>query len=393
MNRASHILTVLVTVVFMTMGLRTAVAQSSFSDRVSVRGYLKFMQSNLIQSPDSILTDNLLHNRLNVRAQLGRGFSAGLEARNRAFYGEVVKSIPGYGDLVTDYDGVLGLEWLWVNNTDLVVNTIVDRAWLNYGGNSFEARVGRQRINWGYNPVWNPNDLFNAFDYLDFDYEERPGSDAVRAEYYLGDMSSVDVAYKWAADSDNNVGAVRLQFNRWEYDIQFLAGRYQQDWAFGTGWAGIIGTAGFKGEATLFVPSGDAPPAAKTSLSLTSTVEYGFNNGWNLIGSYLLNTNGATDGGSLVGFLTFTPSSKNLMPNKHSMLLGGFRQFSPVFVVNMSVIYAFQVNWVILLPTVSYSLRQNWDLDLVGQLYWGDDISGSFENLGNGVYLRLRWSF
>jgi hypothetical protein len=75
------------------------------------------------------------------------------------------------------------------------------------------------------------------------------------------------------------------------------------------------------------------------------------------------------------------------------MLLGGFRQFSPVFVVNMSVIYAFQVNWVILLPTVSYSLRQNWDLDLVGQLYWGDDISGSFENLGNGVYLRLRWSF
>ena len=393
MNRASHILTVLVAVVFMTMGLRTAVAQSSFSDRVSVRGYLKFMQSSLIQSPDSILTDNLLHNRLNVRAQLGRGFSAGLEARNRAFYGEVVKSIPGYGDLVTDYDGVLGLEWLWVNNTDLVVNTIVDRAWLNYGGNSFEARVGRQRINWGYNPVWNPNDLFNAFDYLDFDYEERPGSDAVRAEYYLGDMSSVDVAYKWAADSDNNVGAVRLQFNRWEYDIQFLAGRYQQDWAFGTGWAGIIGTAGFKGEATLFVPSGDAPPAAKTSLSLTSTVEYGFNNGWNLIGSYLLNTNGVTDGGSLVGFLTFIPSSKNLMPNKHSMLLGGFRQFSPVFVVNMSVIYAFQVNWVILLPTVSYSLRQNWDLDLVGQLYWGDDISGSFENLGNGVYLRLRWSF
>ncbi len=374
-------------------GTRIVAAQSSMSDRITVRGYLKFMQTNLIESADSILTDNLVHNRLSIRARLGKGFSAGVEARNRVFYGEIVKSIPGYGDLITSYDGVLDLEWLWVNTSDLVINTIVDRAWLNYGGDLFEARIGRQRINWGYNPVWNPNDLFNAFDYLDFDYEERPGSDAVHGEYYLGDMSSIDVAYKWAAQSQNNVGAVRLQLNRWEYDMQFIIGRYQQDWAIGTGWAGVLGTAGFKGEATLFIPSSDAPEKAETTLSLTSSIEYGFKNGWNVLGSYLLNTGGATDGGSLVSFLTFTPGAKNLMPNKHTVLVGAYRQFSPLFVANMSVMYAFQVNTTILLPTISYSVRQNWDLDLIGQLYWGDGDSGSFENLGNGLYLRLRWSF
>ena len=36
------------------------------------------------------------------------------------------------------------------------------------------------------NLVWNPNDLFNAFSFVDFDYEERPGSDALRIQKYTG---------------------------------------------------------------------------------------------------------------------------------------------------------------------------------------------------------------
>lgn len=120
------------------------------------------------------------------------------------------KNVPVYGELVTDYDGVLNLEKARVDSDSLVIKTIADRFWLNYGADAGEIRIGRQRINQGSNPVWNPNDLLYAFDYLDFDYEERPGTHAVRAEIYLGDMSSIDDAFKWANIAVDNVGAVRI---------------------------------------------------------------------------------------------------------------------------------------------------------------------------------------
>jgi hypothetical protein len=72
-----------------------------------------------------------------------------------------------------------------------VVFAFDDRsAYLDYTAGKWQFRVGRQRINWGVNLVWNPNDVFNSFSYFDFDYEERPGSDAVRVQYYTGTTSS-----------------------------------------------------------------------------------------------------------------------------------------------------------------------------------------------------------
>ena len=56
-------------------------------------------------------------------------------------------------------------------------------------------RIGRQRINWGVNLAWNPNDLFNAYSLIDFDYQERPGSDAIRFQYYMGDLSVLNLQY------------------------------------------------------------------------------------------------------------------------------------------------------------------------------------------------------
>ena len=76
----------------------------------------------------------------------------------------------------------------------VVFNTTIDRVFLEYNKNDWEVRVGRQRINWGINLAWNPNDVFNAYSFFDFDYEERPGSDAIRIRKYTGIASSVELA-------------------------------------------------------------------------------------------------------------------------------------------------------------------------------------------------------
>jgi hypothetical protein len=361
-------------------------------DNLTAKGYLKYMQTNTFTNADTIITDNLLHNRVNTRWYLPKNFTLGAEFRNRVFYGDVVRLLPDYGTRITSYDGVLPLEILWVNTPSLVINTIIDRLWLDYSTEKVELRVGRQRINWGLNTVWNPNDLFNALDYLDFDYEERPGSDALRGQLFMGEMSVLDVAYKWAEDSENDVFAARYKFNTNTYDIQVLAGKYQQDFAAGLGWAGNIGQAGFKGEGTWFVPLSDSPDTIQV-LSFSTTLEYGFKNGWSGMISYLLNTGGTNEGGNLLEFSQFTTTAKSLLPNKHTVFLNGMKQLSPVFAVNLGGFYSFGVNWLIFFPTVTYSIKENWDIDFVGQLFWGEDQNGAFSTQGNALFLRLKWSF
>ncbi len=91
----------------------------------------------------------------------------------------------------------------------------------------FQVTLGRQRINWGQTFVWNPNDIFNAYSYFDFDYIERPGSDAVRLQYFPSSSSVAEFAVK--VDDENDITAAGLyRFNKWGYDIQFLAGLCQQ---------------------------------------------------------------------------------------------------------------------------------------------------------------------
>ena len=386
---------------FFTVAL-TGFAQKKYKlkDNIQFNGYLKYMQTNLIQNVDTILTDNLIHNRLNLKVKLPAGFKFGTGVRIRAFYGEITKtgiavgSATGdsYADQLKAYDGVLSLERTWVSGNSLIINSIMDRLWLDYSRGNFELRIGRQRVNWGLNTVWNPNDLFNALDYLDFDYEERPGSDAVRVQYFVGAMSSFDVAYKWAKDPKNNVGAIKYKFNTHTYDIQLLVGKYQQDLAAGFGWAGNIKSAGFKGEGTYFIPY-DSLSDATGVLSFSTTLEYGFKKGWTGMVSYLLNTGGTDQSQSALGLSTFTPNAKTMMPNKHTVFVSFMKPFSPVFSANLGGFYGFGVNWLIFYPTVTYSIKTNWDIDLVGQIFWGDNAQGQFTNQGNGVFLRLKWSF
>ncbi len=369
-------------------------------DHIQFGGYLKYMQTNLIQNADTILTDNLIHNRLNLKIKLPKNFTFGTGVRIRAFYGEMTKlgiisgnqSGNSYADQLKAYDGILNLERTWVSGNSLVINAIMDRLWLDYSKGNLEVRVGRQRVNWGLNTVWNPNDLFNALNYLDFDYEERPGSDAIRAQYFVGEMSSIDVAYKWAEDPKNNVAAVKYKFNTHTYDIQFLAGKYQQDLAIGTGWAGNIKQAGFKGEGTYFIPY-DSLTTATGVLSFSTTLEYGFKKGWSGMVSYLLNSGGTKMPQNALALNTFAPNAKAMMPNKHTVFLNFMKPISPVFSANIGGFYGFGVNWLIFFPTLTYSIKSNWDIDLVGQMFWGDNMQREFVNQGNGIFLRLKWSY
>lgn len=131
---------------------------------------------------DDWQNQSTIYNRINIwwTPTDNLEFHAGI--RNNFTFGPLVAQYNKYFDytkLVTYDDGYLDLTWKISGDNSNILYTNLDRLNIKWTKDKFELTVGRQRINWGTNLVWNPNDIFNALNYFDFNYIERPGNDAV----------------------------------------------------------------------------------------------------------------------------------------------------------------------------------------------------------------------
>ncbi|MEN8790469.1 MAG: hypothetical protein ABF295_13200, partial [Flavobacteriaceae bacterium] len=159
-------------------------AQEKKPKKAFINGYVKEMIT-FNDLRDSTLVDNLIHNRLNFRWYPTDKLRVYGALRSRLFIGETTKLLGDDFVEFIEYDTYFfDLSWTIINEGAFMLHTMIDRLYLEWLHNDITLKVGRQRINWGINTVWNPNDIFNAYSYFDFDYEERPGTDAIRLEYY-----------------------------------------------------------------------------------------------------------------------------------------------------------------------------------------------------------------
>ena len=363
-----------------------------WQDKFNVNGYVKYMQTNSFLNLDNVITDNLFHNRLNFKYYTTDNITVSVELRNRLFYGETVDLTPGYSDLIDQDNGTVDFSFNLIETPSLVLNSTIDRANIEWAGDKWNIRAGRQRINWGINVAWNPNDLFNAYNFVDFDYQERPGSDAIRIQYYNQPMSQFELAYRPGKDMDSSIIAGMYKFNKWGYDFQFIGANFFTDLTLGTGWAGNIFQAGFKGEASYFHPKtnyADTSGAFVSSISL----DYTFDKGIFISAAGLFNSGGTNTGDLSQLQTTFANlSAKNLMPTKYTFLAQVSGTFTPIFGGGISTMYLPSINGVFLIPTLNYSILENWDIDFVGQILFSD-FQGQFGNVSNSLFFRLRWSY
>lgn len=350
-------------------------AGNSFSQTEKIKscelkGYIKDLQTvSFIDNADSLITSNLIHNRINFKWNFSKHLFTRVEMRNQVFYGEQVKMIPGFGKYVSVDYGYFDLTKLWVDKKSLVAVSTFDRALLNYSSEVISVTAGRQRINWGINTVWNPNDLFNAYNFLDFDYEERPGSDAIRVQYFPSSFSSGELTYKPSKEKDRSVAAALFKFNKWKYDFQLLGGVYYNDIAIGTGWAGNINEAGFKGELTYF-RNKDNIKAGNDDFTASITFDYSLKNNWYVSASALYVQNPFPVLFWKISTTSENLSAKSLMPYRWSFYTGVMKSFTPLFTGNLTVIYSPEDNSTILYPTLTYSIAENFDLDVTAQSFF-----------------------
>lgn len=358
------------------------------SGSFSLNGYIKDMQTlSFDKTFNSLAATNLIHNRLNCKWRPAENLTLALELRNRLIWGDEVRSLPDYGKYLRNANERIDLSRVWFSNPSMVLHTNIDRFYADYKLKNVSLRLGRQRINWGIATTWNPNDLFNTYNFLDFDYEERPGSDAVRFTTEFTGFSGLEIAYSPGRSGPGKVLAGKYYFNAKGYDFQLISGIYGDRFTAGTGWAGSIGEAGFKGEFQFFSGSG----SDKVQYNLTVESDYVFGNGWYLNGALLFNNNGLNRRITNPLEVNFNFSPSNLMPTKWNFILTTGKEITPLLSTNLSVLYSPGTNLLLILPGIRYSLADNLNADFIWQSFFAS--LNNFEALSHRGFLRVKLNF
>jgi len=338
------------------------------------------------------ITSNFVHNRINFRWYINDNITYATDLRTRFFWGEALGTPFLLAENIDFDNGLIDLSFNLSETDYTLLNTQVDRLWLNWYKDKWEVRLGRQRINWGINIAFNPNDLFNTYNLFDFDYEERPGTDAIKVTYSPNYSSSIEFAFsppKIDTSFNQSVSAIKYSFNKWNYDFQLIGGYYKTDVALGIGWAGNIKNGGFKGEATYFIPTVEN---GEENLNIALTYDNVFGKIY-FQAATLFNLKGSTssEASNLLSLSNSNLSPKNLFPFKYTFLTSGVITLNPLNTVTAAIIYSPGSNALILTPSFSHSIADNWALDVFVQSFFLEQEK--FKHFNSNATVRLRWSF
>ncbi len=359
-------------------------------DWFTAGGYASWLHTAMFEKPsETWINHSMLHNRLNFKAYAGKNVTFAVELRNRFVTGDIVRLDPAYVPQLAADPGWADLSWNISEGNSYAVNTMIDRAYADITAGKLQIRAGRQRINWSQALVWNPNDIFNTYSFFDFDYIERPGSDALRLTYSAGPSSSVEVAIK--ADAGNRMTAAALgRFSVLNTDLQFLAGVTDDEFfTAGTGFSGAVGSVSVRGEATLFAPF---ERSAENEGNFTATLGID-----------------KTFSDKLTTLVQVMYSSRPVDLSGFTELYGGgltarqlaFSEFSavaqvtyaPVPLVNISVsaMWFPDLDGFYAGPSADFSLAENVDFSILWQ-HFNSTIAGEKSRINLG-FIRIRYSY
>jgi len=359
-------------------------------DRLSAGGYASWLHTAMFDDPDDDwINSSMLHNRLNFKAYAGSRTTFALEIRNRFITGDMVRLDPAYVPGLSADQGWADLSWNISKGSSYVLNLMIDRAYIDFTAGSLQVRAGRQRINWSQALIWNPNDIFNTYSFFDFDYVERPGSDALRVTWSTGPSSSVEAAVK--IDGSNRITAAALgRFSLLNTDMQLLAGVTDDEYfTAGTGFSGAIGSVSVRGEATLFAPIGEAS-GEESNFTATLGIDKSFSDKVTTLvqamySSNPVDLNGFTElyGGGL--------TARQLAFSKFSAAAQVAWTPFPLLSISLAAIWFPDLDGFYAGPSLDFSLAENTDFSLVWQ-HFNSTISGEETELNLG-FLRFRFSF
>ncbi len=359
-----------------------------------LNGYVKYMATGTIADYQDNTLDHLVHQRFNYEYRFNANFRFNAGMRNRIVAGDSL-STPFYSQIIELDNGYFDLSRNFIDNDDVILNSQFDRLYVDWKSDDWNVRGGRFRINWAMNTVWNPNDLYNAYSIYDFDYEERPGSDAISVSKKLGFASSIDLVYSPSKDSNLNRYSARYLFNVEGWDVQALAGKSGLDYVLGTGFAGDVYGAGLRGELTWFEPWMEQYKGQTFKKTLVSSVEtdysFGGKRNWMARASllYISEPQPVSDAAL---YLTLPLTARTLSFTTYTGYADISFDITPLSKFTVSGSYYQDHSFFIGLSN-SYSLADDWQLLTVLQRF--DGASGSLfgQTPATLLFANIKWAF
>lgn len=358
-----------------------------FSDRTSLM---------ILQEPHDAIWDHELQNRLKMTWQPLSWIRSEWQVRNRFSFGESFALNPMLAASEGRDRGIADLSFTLTHGNRYALTSQIDRAYLQLTFKRLELAIGRQRINWSQALVWNPNDLFNTYSFFDFDYPERPGSDAIRCTWFYSAAGRAEMAVK--ADSSGKITAGGLfRWNNWNYDFQILGAILpHNELVLGGGWSGNIRKYGLRGEVSWFHPRADSLKGSNMILSSVSFDGLLYKS-WYLIAEvlYRWEQNPAPEK-TLMDYYHAPASVKDLAFADISVLVQLSVPVSPLFRISLAAM-GLPKKGFYLGPSFSFSLSNNLEASLIHQIF-----SGSFSKFPGGQkikqtyylnFFRLKWNF
>ena len=384
-----------------------------FRPSYELGGYISTMPYLYI-TDDSALWQVLVHNRLNFTGFVSEKFTVSVQMRNQLIAGDFAELID-INEGFSRENYFLPLTGKKKFGDNYLLTSSIDRFWLQYTVDKLEIKIGRQRINWGQTFVWNPNDIFNSYNFFDFDYPERPGADAIRLQYYTSYTSSLDLAAK--VDSAGNFsGGGLFKFTKWNTEIQLLAGYYSNsnslvfsdtmpsfDWktedlVAGAGFSAGIGKMSLRGEWSYLHSLRENSDSTNQFLG-SIAVDYTLGSKTSMMFEFFYNSKVQLSGASLFSLYEGSQNIKTLSFTRYNIFGQVSYPIIPILNATLSGMYFFDNDLIGFFagPSVELSLGDNLSLATFLQSFafkYENPFTLKKEWLNaTYAYLRLKWNF
>ncbi|MDR2927510.1 MAG: hypothetical protein LBV41_04830 [Cytophagaceae bacterium] len=367
-------------------------AQNKKTMSINFGGYVSEMPSAMwLDRPQSTFYwQNLAHNRLNFSCNFAEYFTVEAGLRTRFIFGSNMLVNP---DEMSFDKGWTDLTWNIFygnrNSFSTLLNTSFDRLNFIFEKDRWQIKLGRQRINWGQNFVWNPNDIFNTYSFFDFDYPERPGCDALRTTFFHSATASTEFAM-----AVNHYGkltaAVMHHFNWRNVDFQIIAGEQtEDDMVLGGAITGDVKGVTIRSEFSAFQPVSNFTDTV-TTVAVSLGLDYVFANSLMLQTEALYNNASQTTGaGNIMSLVAGQLSAKKLSICDWNLFAQASYPFTPRFNGAVSMMYFIDAKAFYSGLSLDFSLLDDLDLSLMAQYFHSTEPK---MNLMLG-FARLKYSF
>lgn len=332
-------------------------ASASEDPRFTMSGYYKNLLSGSKSTAGGDYYGDLNRLRLDSEYRPSEDMTLKLVLDNEAVFGTVLDTadFKAGKDIRQTY---FGLDRTFADTSDLWGRTSVHRFYLTAKSDRISGTLGRQRIAWGTERLWNPTDLFNPASPFSIERDERTGTDAVRLDLYPGPLSGVTAVYAPEREGNDDI-AFRAKTNMRGYDVSLVLASLGDRNLAGIDFAGNLGDSSLRGEATYESMKRANPLFPEMAERFSRAVlswDYTFPNTLYVLLEYLYN------GGNVKQDVPLTFVQAGIMTKNRNFLAAGFGyDLTPLIRPECTFIVDVDGKGVFAGPSVKYNVRENVD--------------------------------